>query len=60
MDKSKEIVSYSEVESKIAVIRKQQVIADADVAELYGIETRRVNEAVRNNPTSFLKTICLS
>ena len=53
MDKSKEIVSYSEVESKIAVIRKQQVIADADVAELYGIETRRVNEAVRNNPDKF-------
>ena len=53
MNDSKEIVAYSEVESKIATIRQQQVIADADVAELYGVETRRVNEAVRNNPDKF-------
>jgi gas vesicle protein len=42
-----------EVENKIAVIRNQEVIADADVAELYGVETKRVNEAVRNNPDNF-------
>jgi phage regulator Rha-like protein len=42
-----------EVENKIAVIRNQEVIADADVAELYGVETKRVNEAVRNNPDKF-------
>jgi hypothetical protein len=29
-----------EVEDKIAVIRNQEVIADADVAYLYGVETR--------------------
>ena len=29
------------------------VIADADVAELYGVETRRVNEAVKNNRDKF-------
>ena len=53
MSDNKEIVAYSEVESKIAIIREQQVIADADVAELYGVETRRINEAVRNNPDKF-------
>ena len=53
MSDGKEIVAYSEVESKIAIIREQQVIADADVAELYGVETRRINEAVRNNPDKF-------
>ena len=42
-----------EVENKIAVIRNQEVIADADVAELYGVETKRVNEAVRNNLRKF-------
>ncbi|MBO4662509.1 MAG: ORF6N domain-containing protein [Bacteroidaceae bacterium] len=42
-----------EVEDKIAVIRSLEVIADADVAELYGVETKRVNEAVRNNPEKF-------
>lgn len=53
MSDGKEIVAYSEVESKIAIIREQQVIADADIAELYGVETRRINEAVRNNPDKF-------
>ena len=42
-----------EVEDRIAVIRNQEVIADADVAFLYGVETKRVNEAVRNNPDKF-------
>lgn len=42
-----------EVEDKIAVIRNQGVIADADVAALYGVETKRINEAVRNNPDKF-------
>ena len=42
-----------EVEGKIAVIRNVEVIADADVAELYGVETKRINEAVRNNPDKF-------
>ena len=35
------------------VLRKQYVLLDADVAELYGVETKRVNEAVRNNPDKF-------
>ena len=43
----------NEVEDKIVEIRGIPVIADADVAALYGVETRRVNEAVRNNPEKF-------
>ena len=42
-----------EVEGYIVTLRKQQVIADADVAVLFGVETRRVNEAVRNNMDKF-------
>ena len=42
-----------EVEGKIAVIRNQEVIADADVAALYGVETREVNQAVKNNLDKF-------
>lgn len=34
-------------------IRGSQVILDADVAELYGVETKEVNQAVRNNPDKF-------
>jgi phage regulator Rha-like protein len=46
-------VSIKEVEDKIAVIRNQEVIADADVAFLYGVQTKEVNQAVRNNPDKF-------
>ena len=46
-------LNIQKVEDKIAVIRSVEVIADADVAELYGVETKRVNEAVRNNPDKF-------
>ncbi|MBR1851455.1 MAG: ORF6N domain-containing protein [Bacteroidales bacterium] len=53
MNNANTLIPYSEVENKIAVIRKQQVIADADVAELYGVETREVNQAVRNNRDKF-------
>ena len=35
------------------VLRRQPVLIDADVAELYGVETKRVNEAVKNNPQKF-------
>ena len=42
-----------QVEDKIVTLRGKDVIADADVASLYGVETKRVNEAVRNNPDKF-------
>ncbi len=42
-----------EVEKKIITLRNQQVILDADVAELYGVETRDINKAVKNNPEKF-------
>ena len=42
-----------DVESKIITLRGQQVILDCDVAELYGVETKRINEAVSNNPEKF-------
>lgn len=46
-------INIQKVEDKIAVIRNLEVIADADVAALYGVDTKRVNEAVRNNPEKF-------
>jgi hypothetical protein len=35
----------SQIESKLILVRKQKVLMDRDVAALYGIETKRVNEA---------------
>lgn len=40
---------FKEVQQKILFLRNQEVILDADVAELYGVETKRINEAVKNN-----------
>ena len=42
-----------EVRDKITSIRGMQVIADADIARLYGVQTKEVNQAVRNNPDKF-------
>jgi hypothetical protein len=41
------------VQTKIYSIRGQKVMLDADIAEIYGVETKRINEAVRNNPDKF-------
>ncbi len=46
-------ISIEEVEGKIVEIRGQKVLLDRDVAELYGVETKRINEAVKNNPRKF-------
>ena len=44
-----------EVEDKIVEVRGQKTLLDRDVAALYGVETREVNQAVRNNPRKFLE-----
>lgn len=41
------------VESLIHLIRGQKVMLDSDLAELYGVTTKRLNEAVRRNPSRF-------
>lgn len=46
-------LSFEQVEKKIITLRNTPVILDSDVAELYGVETKRVNEAVSNNPDKF-------
>lgn len=46
-------MNLERIKSKIIAIQGQQVILDSDAAELYGVETKRVNEAIRNNPEKF-------
>lgn len=55
IEKQKALLSESirNVKDKIALIRNVEVIADADVAALYGVGTREVNQAVRNNSDKF-------
>ena len=47
------VIAFSDVENKIIEIRGHQVIIDSDVAELYGVETKRINEAVSRNLDKF-------
>ena len=46
-------ITTKDVESRIVIVRGQHVLLDRDVAELYGVETKRINEAVKNNPEKF-------
>jgi phage regulator Rha-like protein len=48
-----ETVNFGSVESKVITLRDRPVILDSDVAELYGVETREVNQAIKNNPEKF-------
>jgi len=49
------LVDTHEIEARLIELRGQKVLIDRDVAELYGVETKRVNEAVKNNPDKFPK-----
>ena len=46
-------ISMEDVQNKIIVLRDEPVILDRDVAALYGVETREINQAVKNNPDKF-------
>ena len=48
-----DFVKLEKIEDKIIIIRNEQVLLDSDVAEIYGVETKRINEAVKNNPDRF-------
>jgi hypothetical protein len=46
-------LSLESIEEHIIELRGQKVLLDSDVAEIYGVVTKRINEAVRNNPDKF-------
>lgn len=48
-----QIATQSNIETKILVLRKQQVMIDRDLAELYGVETKVLNQAVKRNLERF-------
>ncbi len=53
MENEISILEENSIRSKIYVIRGQQVMLDFDLAEIYGYETRRFNEQVKNNQERF-------
>lgn len=60
MENEIQVVTTKEVESLVIELRGQKVLLDRDVAALYGVETKRVNEAVRNNPDKFPDRFCFT
>ena len=47
------ILQQETIVNKIYHIRGQKVMLDEDLAELYGVETKRLNEAIKRNSTRF-------
>lgn len=47
------VVKIEQVEGKVMTIRETPCLIDSDVAEMYGVETKRINEAVKNNLDKF-------
>ena len=48
-----QVITYDNVASKIIEIRNQKVILDSDIANLYGVETKSLNQAVSRNIDKF-------
>lgn len=53
MTNAQTIVPAERIEAKILLIRGQKVMLDADLAALYGVSTKRLNEQVRRNKDRF-------
>jgi hypothetical protein len=53
MPKTQAIVQVERIESRIQLIRGQKVMVDSDLAELYGVNTKRLNEQVKRNQNRF-------
>ena len=46
-------IDIAAVQSRMLTMRNQQVLLDRDVAALYGVKTKEINQAIRNNPGKF-------
>ena len=51
--KKAQIIPVEIIEDKILLIRGQKVMIDADLAKLYGVTTKRLNEQVKRNKDRF-------
>jgi hypothetical protein len=53
MPEKKAFVPIGKIEQRILLIRDEKVIVDADLAEFYGVPTKRLNEQVKRNKGRF-------
>lgn len=48
-----DIIKFDDLENKLIRYKDEYVLVDSDIAQLYGVETRDINKAVKNNPDKF-------
>ncbi len=48
-----ELKEFDDIKNKIHTIRGKQIMLDRDLAELYGVEVKRLNEQVKRNIEKF-------
>jgi hypothetical protein len=48
-----EIIKFENLENRLIQYKDDVVLVDSDVAQLYDVSTKRINEAVKNNPQRF-------
>ena len=53
MKKQVGAIDFSGIEKAIVTVKGQNVLIDSDVAGIYGVLTKEVNQAVKNNPEKF-------
>ena len=58
LEKENNIININNIENMIYQIRGVQVMLASDVAKLYQVETRRINEVIKRNITRFPNTFC--
>ncbi len=52
------VISETDIREKIYTIRDVHVMLDSDLAKLYGVETRTINQAVKRNLERFPESFC--
>ena len=60
MEEKTDVLLVDSIRSKVYTIRGQQVMLDADLAEIYGYEVKRLNEQVKIMFQDFRKILCFN
>ncbi len=60
--KNRQVITLPQdrIETKIYLMRGKKIMIDRDLAELYGAETKVLNQAVRRNKKGFPVILCFS
>ena len=57
-DKAELVIENTDIKTMIHIVREQQVMLDSDLALLYQVETKRLNERVKRNIARFPESFC--